>query len=163
MPVGRLFLYDTDSFWLSISWICVIPILRFSDVSNSQISDLPNFRNTEFLDFRISNSKVLTGVASTCKTSHSTCKTSVFRLSDIPNSRFSKFSIFRFSESPIFRFPDFRFSEFPIFRISDFPNFRFFNFQSLQLSDFPNFRFSDFPIFRMSDFPKLQFSNFPIF
>ena len=101
------------------------------------------------------SSKVFAGVASTCKTSHRTCKTSDFRISDFPIFLFFEFPNFKISDFPIFRFSDVRFSEFQIFRISevrifrisDFPTFRFFKFPNLRLSIPLIFRFSDFPNF----------------
>ena len=112
------------------------------------------------------SSKVFAGVASTCKTSHRTRKTSDFRISKFPIFRISKFPIFRFYEFTILRisdftifqisnFQNFHFSEFPIFHILEFPisntsNFQNFHFSDFPMSDFPNFRFFEFS----SDFPN---------
>ena len=145
-----------------------------------RISKFPIYQTSEIMNFWTSgfqSSKVLTGVASTCKTRHSTCKTSVFRFSefsitqipDFPNVRIS--ADFPISEYPIFRFSDD--SVFPIFRISDFFDFpifqfcnfpiRYLNFRFSHFSDCKIFRFSDITIFQFSDFPTFQFSDFQNF
>ena len=135
MPVGRLFLYDTDSFWLSISWICVIvmPLTSRGNCYNFT-PDVILFSRVLFLAFLI------------------------IQIPDFPNVRIS--ANFPISEYPIFRFsvfPIFRISDFPIFQLSDFPNSRF---PLINTSDFPIFRFSEFLIFRFSDFLIFRFSEF---
>ena len=65
------------------------------------ISDIPNFRISNF---------------------------TIFPFSNFATFRFSKFPIFRFSNFIMSDFSNFQFSEFWVFQLSDFPNFRFSNF-----------------------------------